>query len=106
MGRKNKRAAYDFIDSIKDDVLRGFPSTEMTIAADVNYRLDMQGITTKEPRCYNLQLQVNRGANLSTLRGLVSESVVVILLPCTEPLSMTPYEIKEELTRQVKKSNL
>ena len=67
MGKANK-ALFDFIDDIPDEKLTGdFGGEGGTIYSDRDFRLDMQGMTTGG-KAYNLQIQVNKGTTISTLK--------------------------------------
>ena len=62
MSKEMYEAALDFIDDIPDlKLLGGFPSKSCTIHSDLNYRLDVQTITTGPPKAWNLQIQANKG---------------------------------------------
>lgn len=50
MGRNRKKILRDFIDSIPDSKLEGFPDSQTTLYKDVDLRLDMQGVRGKYPR--------------------------------------------------------
>ncbi|KAH6626540.1 hypothetical protein B0J18DRAFT_143311 [Chaetomium sp. MPI-SDFR-AT-0129] len=56
---KGSDEILDFIESIPDDKLTGFSEVPGTIHRDINFRLDLQNITSTKPRQYNIQVQVN-----------------------------------------------
>jgi len=43
-GGRRKIELHEFIDSIPDAKLEGFPDSEKTLYHDRNFRLDMQGV--------------------------------------------------------------
>jgi hypothetical protein len=86
MGKKFRKALLQFIDDIPTSKLEdGFPSSTRTIWNDDNYRLDMQGLTTDSPRCWNLQVQVNKQALFTSAKraGKNGASVAKVLVPST-----------------------
>jgi hypothetical protein len=46
MGRNRKKILRDFIDSIPDSKLTGFPDSQNTLYKDVDLRLDMQCVSS------------------------------------------------------------
>jgi hypothetical protein len=90
MGKKFRKALLQFIDDIPTSKLEdGFPSSTRTIWNDDNYRLDMQGLTTDSPRCWNLQVQVNKQALFTSAKraGKNGASVAKVLVPIDAPYS-------------------
>ncbi|CUS06866.1 unnamed protein product [Tuber aestivum] len=84
MGKASK-ALQAFIDNIPDSKLTGFPEGAGTIYTDQDFRLDMQGASCEERMLmtkqkttsggYNLQIQVNRGTKVTTLKPLAPQTV-------------------------------
>lgn len=70
---KAKNELEEFIANIPDSKLTGFPSIETTVYKTRNFRLDMQTVTTKDPRCYNLHVQINRGTLITSLKRFCRE---------------------------------
>ncbi|PUU82922.1 hypothetical protein B9Z19DRAFT_966241 [Tuber borchii] len=69
-----KKSLQNFInDGIPASKLTGFPESAGTIYSDQNFRLDMQGKTTDGK--YNLQIQINRGTKLTTLKKAAPATV-------------------------------
>ncbi|KAH7175381.1 hypothetical protein EDB81DRAFT_874234 [Dactylonectria macrodidyma] len=96
MGRGIKRDLMDFIDSIPDEKLEGFPSSQTTIFRDQNFRLDMQGITSSGD--WNLQIQVNYSASSTSLRRIAPKTIAgPVLVSPTNPLA--PDQIRAEFKR-------
>ncbi|KAI4604765.1 hypothetical protein J4E80_010921 [Alternaria sp. BMP 0032] len=98
MGKKFRKALLAFIDGIPDHKLEGgLPSIQKTLYEDDNYRLDMQNLTTGPPKCYNIQVQVNRHALFTSARkaGQKGATVGKVLVPVEEP--WTAWMIKETL---------
>ncbi|KAI0490146.1 hypothetical protein F4859DRAFT_523957 [Xylaria cf. heliscus] len=65
----------DFINGIPDSKLQYFSPSDTTIYSNTNFRLDMQGITSGSPRCYNLQIQVNYATKITTLKKAAPQTV-------------------------------
>ncbi|KAI1362455.1 hypothetical protein F5Y08DRAFT_341677 [Xylaria arbuscula] len=83
---KAKDNLLDFIMNIPDDRLmypaRGCPKT---LWSNVNYRLDFQGITSGDNPRYNLQIQVNNGAVITSIKDLPPGTVAgPVFLPVGE----------------------
>ncbi|KAG8627442.1 hypothetical protein KVT40_004925 [Elsinoe batatas] len=76
MPNKGKKELLSFIDSIPDDKLTGLrpPKPNYTIFTNVNLRLDNQGYTSTDPKKHNLQVQINRGTTISTLKSAAKKS--------------------------------
>ncbi|KAK4234579.1 hypothetical protein C8A03DRAFT_37641 [Achaetomium macrosporum] len=92
MARNRKKVLSDFIDSIPDSKLQGFPDSEKTLYFDQDLRLDMQCVTSRDQ--WNLQIQVNRRPKTTALRRMAGKTVAgPVLVPRTAP--MTPEEIRE-----------
>jgi hypothetical protein len=94
---------HAFIDSIPDSKLIGtFGTPGTNIYRDIDYRLDMQSMTTPaEGECikFNLQVQVNKGCRKRSVAMLAPGSIAWILLPVDETWS--PDKIREELRKSV-----
>ncbi|KAF2240509.1 hypothetical protein BU26DRAFT_398127, partial [Trematosphaeria pertusa] len=93
-------AILEWIDDIPDSKLEGTFSKKMHNNTEM--RLDMQGYTTDmpgKPRCFNLQVQINRGCKNKSLAKLAPYSVAFTLVPCDE--TWTPAKIKAELKKTV-----
>ena len=112
MSKEMYEAALDFIDDIPGlKLLGGFPGKPCTIHSDLNYRLDMQTITTGPPKAWNLQIQANKGpkkrgkssrssAHQAAEKGTrKAGSIAMILVPVDDPWS--PAEIKQALKAEV-----
>ncbi|KAF7955396.1 uncharacterized protein EAE97_000655 [Botrytis byssoidea] len=91
MGKNTKRAE-DFIDDIPDSTLTGFPTSGGTIYKDADFRLDMQGMTTGDPKKHNLQVQVTK---VTTLKKAAPKTVASLLVLQDDPPSAET--IKKEL---------
>lgn len=97
MGKKFRKALLQFIDDIPTSKLEGgFPSYSETIFSDDNYRLDMQGVTTDAPRCWNLQVQVNKQALFAPTKRAVNKgaSVAKVFVPIEAPYLATDIRNK------------
>lgn len=95
---KAKNELEEFIANIPDSKLTGFPSIETTVYKTRNFRLDMQKVTTKDPRCYNLQVQINRGTIITSLKRFAGKSLSIALVPVKEE-AWTPAEVRAELEK-------
>ncbi|KAF4472226.1 hypothetical protein FALBO_862 [Fusarium albosuccineum] len=96
MGRGVKRDLTDFIDSIPDEKLEGFPDSQSTLYRNKDFRLDMQGITSSGD--WNLQIQVNSGATTTSLKRLAPRTIAgPVLVSPTAPLA--PDQIRAEFKR-------
>jgi hypothetical protein len=98
MGKRLRKMILKFIEDIPDSKLEGgFPSIKKTIWQDDNCRLDMQTLTTKAPRCWNLQVQMNKQMLLTSAKkvGDQGASVAKILVPIDAPYSVAV--IREKL---------
>ncbi|CAF9916954.1 MAG: hypothetical protein HETSPECPRED_003057 [Heterodermia speciosa] len=83
---KGRKALKDFIGNIPEEKLTDFPSNNgACIYKDTNFRMDMQSITTDEPKKYNIQIQINSETTVSTLKKLAPSTMVTILPPVDEP---------------------
>lgn len=99
MGKDFRERLLAFIEDIPDSKLEGgFPSRTRCIWSDANFRLDMQTLTTHPPRCWNLQVQVNRGITIRSSKkaGHKGASAAMVLVPIEAPYSAD--EIREKLT--------
>jgi hypothetical protein len=47
---KSKKALVAYIESIPDDKLRGFQSNRSNVHKNVNFRLDMEGVSRQTTR--------------------------------------------------------
>jgi len=72
MGKATK-ALKEFIENIPDSKLTGFSTAAGTIYKTTEFRLDMQGITTKKE--FNLQIQANKEAHITSVKGLAPKTV-------------------------------
>jgi len=72
MGKATK-ALKEFIADIPASKLTGFPTSAGEIWSTTEFRLDMQGMTSK--REFNLQIQANRQAKTTSVRGLAPQTV-------------------------------
>jgi hypothetical protein len=83
-----------FINGIPDHVLIGISTNPGKIWADTDFRLDMQGMTSAQQ--HNLQVQINNGTTISTLKKFAPQTVAgPVLAPSDD--SMTPAEIRAQL---------
>lgn len=83
---------FDFIDSIPDSRLTGdFSALGKTIYRDQNFRMDMQGMTTGS-KAYNVQIQVNKGTSIKTLKGFAPKSATTLIIPVDA--GWTPDEVR------------
>ncbi|KAF2255933.1 hypothetical protein BU26DRAFT_12098 [Trematosphaeria pertusa] len=93
MGKASK-ALKGFIDNIPDSDLEALPTSAGTIYSDDNFRLDMQGMTSSQE--YNLQVQINKGTTISTLKKFSPATVAgPVLVPSDDPWSAS--KIRNEL---------
>ncbi|CDM35464.1 hypothetical protein DTO013E5_8051 [Penicillium roqueforti] len=82
MGRKKTaQELVDFINSIPDSKMLGFTHGEHELFKDVNFRLDMQGLTSGRPQYYNLHVQINKGTTITSLKRETGKSVAKALVP-------------------------
>jgi hypothetical protein len=94
--RKNILA---FIEDIPDAKLEGgLPSRKTTIWQDNEYRLDMQTLTTNAFRCWNLQVQVNKGISITSARAAGEGGASVAMFPLPIDLPYSAAGIREKLT--------
>ncbi|RSL47613.1 hypothetical protein CEP54_013304 [Fusarium duplospermum] len=100
MPKSAKKLLAEFIDDIPDDKLLEFSDTPSQIYSQQNFRLDMQGKTTAGG--WNLQIQVNSGAETRALRTLAPQTIAGPVLITLEA-DMTPEEIREEFRRKIVK---
>ncbi|RDW61202.1 uncharacterized protein DSM5745_10700 [Aspergillus mulundensis] len=99
MGRGKKKVLSDFIDSIPDEKLEGFPDSPSTLYHDLDFRFDMQGITSNDE--WNLQIQVNFKPKTPSLRKFAPKTVAgPVLVSRSEPL--TGEEIRQALRDTVR----
>ncbi|KAL2678539.1 hypothetical protein Neosp_009287 [[Neocosmospora] mangrovei] len=92
---KGSETLRKFIESIPDDKINGFTDGEHKLYSNTHYRLDHQGLTSGDPKMYNLQVQVNRGTTISILKREVGKTVATALVPVAG--DWTPDMIREEL---------
>ncbi|TVY27752.1 hypothetical protein LHYA1_G003768 [Lachnellula hyalina] len=90
MGKNTKRTK-EFIESIPDSKLDGLPSTGGTLYNDTDFRLDMQGMTSKDPKCHNLQVQ--------TLKKAAPQTVATFLVKKDDP--PTTADIRSGLIQSI-----
>jgi hypothetical protein len=98
MGKLGK-TLLAFIENVPDSRLEGgFTCVTKTIWRDADYRLDMQAITTDEPRCWNLQVQINKGGRFTSgkIAGRKGASVAMAQVPIQDPFSAAT--IRRKLT--------
>ncbi|PMD17942.1 hypothetical protein NA56DRAFT_707350 [Hyaloscypha hepaticicola] len=65
---------------IANDKLRSLPGNAGTIHFNKNFRLDMQGLTTKY-RFWNLQIQINKETTLTSLKTLSGTTIATVICP-------------------------
>ncbi|TEY35181.1 hypothetical protein BOTCAL_0600g00070 [Botryotinia calthae] len=83
---KNTKRAEDFINDIPDSKLTGFPTSEGTIHKNTDFRLNMQGMTTGDPKKHNLQVQVNK-ETVAILKKVAPKTVASLLVLQDDPPS-------------------
>jgi len=93
MGKASK-ALKEFIGSIPDSKLTGFSTAPGVVYKTTEFRLDMQGMTSK--REFNLQIQANREAQVTSVRGLAPQTVAGPVL-IGEDKSVTAEEVRKKL---------
>ncbi|KAK3332335.1 hypothetical protein B0T19DRAFT_100867 [Cercophora scortea] len=73
---KAANSIVSFIDSIPDEKLVGFskPNPSYNVWKDADFRLDVQNMTSDKPQMFNLQIQVNSGTGITTLKKLAKKS--------------------------------
>jgi len=101
-----------FIENIPADKLRGLPRILTNIHNEMDFRLDMQGvstssplrgggkltpikITTQKPQRHNLQVQINKACTLSSVKRERPNTVATALVP--EDGSWSSLKIKQAL---------
>lgn len=112
---KGSKSLKAFIASIPDSALTRLPSEGGTIYTDVDFRLDMQGVGYLNPNHitapnfpqitsdneYNLQVQINKGTTISTLKKFAPQTVAgPALVPSEDPWSAD--EIRAKLLATLK----
>lgn len=88
---------HAWIDEIPDSKLEGGIGSG-SIYKDENFRLDMQGFTTAkdgEPQKFNIQMQANKHAPVSSIRKLAPNTVAEVRITVMAPY--TAVEIKSKL---------
>ncbi|KAK7953759.1 hypothetical protein PG996_014651 [Apiospora saccharicola] len=76
-----KKILINFIEDIPDEKLQGFRLVPGTLHKDNNFRLNMLGLTTGAGE-YNLQIQINNGILISSLKEYASMTVAgPVLVP-------------------------
>lgn len=92
MTKNRKKSLLEFIDDIPDSKLQGFPNSPTTLFRDDNFRLDMQGITSKGE--WNLKFQVNFRPKIKSLGPFAPNTIAgPVLVSPAAPL--TPDEIRD-----------
>ncbi|CAL1709018.1 unnamed protein product [Somion occarium] len=74
MGKADK-AFKTFVNNIPNDKLTSLPDATQTLYRDVDFRLDMQGMTADKPPRHNLQVQINNSTTISTLKKQAPKTV-------------------------------
>jgi hypothetical protein len=120
MGNNTTRAE-DFIDDIPNCKLAGLPTIPRTIYKNTDFRLDMQGVrsflpfpfspllhlsnswqyqmTSGDPKKHNIQVQVNKGTTVTTLKKAAPRTVASVLVLQDDPPSAET--IKKDLKASV-----
>ncbi|KAK0612609.1 hypothetical protein B0T17DRAFT_620765 [Bombardia bombarda] len=90
---KPTKRIEEFIDDIPDYKLEGLRDTPGTIYCNIDFRVDMQGLTTGN-RDWNLQIQVNKKCSIPSVRKLAPRTVAgPVLVSRKNPI--TPEEIRQ-----------
>ncbi|KAF5963800.1 hypothetical protein FBULB1_13168 [Fusarium bulbicola] len=97
MGKASKELK-GFINEIPDSSLNALPSNPGTIRKTTDFRLDMQGMTTDGK--HNLQVQVNNGTTISTLKKVAPKTVAGPALVPSDG-SWTAADIRAELLAKI-----
>ncbi|KAI4595646.1 hypothetical protein KJ359_006635 [Pestalotiopsis sp. 9143b] len=65
-----------FIQDIPDEKLVGFsdPNPTYTVYNDKDFRLDVQNMVAGKPPQFNIQVQINAGTSISTLKKMSKKS--------------------------------
>ncbi|KAF3090683.1 hypothetical protein TWF706_009820 [Orbilia oligospora] len=80
MGKATK-AVRQFILSIPDCKFEAISTKIGTIYKDINFRLDMQGMTSDDPANHNLQVQINNRTRISTLKSRAPLTIAIAIVP-------------------------
>ncbi|KAF2768103.1 hypothetical protein EJ03DRAFT_274905 [Teratosphaeria nubilosa] len=72
---KAQKALKAFIEGIPESKLTNLTKSIGTLYKDDDFRLDMQGMTSDDPAKHNLQVQVNNGTAISTLKKAAPKTV-------------------------------
>ncbi|KAF9651928.1 hypothetical protein BDM02DRAFT_444822 [Thelephora ganbajun] len=97
MGKATK-ALKEFIASIPESKLTGFPTRSGEIWSTTEFRLDMQGMTSN--REFNLQIQANRQAKITSVRGLAPQTVAGPVL-VGEHEAVTAEQVRQRLSNSM-----
>ncbi|KAL2206896.1 hypothetical protein CC79DRAFT_1398762 [Sarocladium strictum] len=98
MGKASK-SLKAFISSIPDSALNRLPLEGGTIYINTDFRLDMQGMTSAQE--HNLQVQINKGTTISTLKKFAPQTVAgPVLVPSEDPWAAE--DIRAKLLASVK----
>ncbi|KAM6503280.1 hypothetical protein JOM56_000223 [Amanita muscaria] len=95
---KAKKALIAFIDAIPESKLTGFPSSAGTIWNTTEFRLDMQGMTTKKE--FNLQIQANKDASITSVKRIAPSTVAGPVL-IGENEEVTAEEVRKKLHEKI-----
>ncbi|WEW56992.1 hypothetical protein PRK78_002451 [Emydomyces testavorans] len=96
---KAKKAGRQFIEAIPDHKLKDIPDSTTLLCKNRNFRLDMQGVTTKDPKKWNIQVQINNQTTITTLKREKGKTVSIVLVPIDKTWS--PKRIREELLKKL-----
>jgi len=94
-----KDKLYAWIDDIPDNKLDSCYVSGRPIHTDRTCRLDCQGITSDDPKRFNLQVQVNNSCPDTTMKKLKPKTVAWCLCPIDEP--WTAEQTKKHLKASV-----
>jgi len=97
MGKATK-AVKEFIENIPAAKLTGFPTASGQIWKDKNFRLDMQGMTSD--RKFNLQIQANKDAKLTSVRDISPQTVAGPVL-IGEHETVTAEEVRQKFRDKI-----
>jgi hypothetical protein len=98
-GKSLKVRIEDWIDEIPDSKLDGCYVEDRPAYIDRLCRLDCQGVTSDEPKHFNMQVQVNNGCPDTTMRKLKPYTVAWCLVPIDNP--WTAQQTKDALKATV-----
>lgn len=115
---KNTRLCKAFVESIPAEKLSGFVTNTGTIFSDNDWRLDMQGVSTRDPMGFassmvlttgqmtsdkpsqhNLQIQINKQTSITSLKKHAPKSVATLIVPADG--SMSAEQVRQGLINAI-----